>query len=171
MRKLSKTSILFARLQTYLRNYIFETLEAFSIEFNEGDDLRKSFINEASKCNAFDILNKPSNNGLFGEKQTSFKILTDNSKKIIALKNELIPFLMYINAKEIDFYTDLEEIFIFENINNLKDGFAVEALFYDDFEYVVQVFEKVQKIVGTLQVKVYYKKDSLNKKITKQSIQ
>ncbi len=158
----AKTSIIFARLQTNLSAYIFGTLEAFDIPFKSTDDIEGLFFKKYQNYDVLKILKAKKNECYIDMGSTVFDVIVNCSKRILNLKQDLVPFLMFMEMKEIEFYADLEEILIFENVQNVGGDLPVEKFFLDDFKYIVDVYTEVQKIVGAHQTPVEYKKENTN---------
>lgn len=154
----AKTSIVFARLQTVLKAYIFSTLDAFDINFKSTDDIEKSFVEKAQKRDLVNVLKNKQNEVYLGMGDTVFDLIVQASIKIINLRQSLIPFLMFMEDDELDFYSDLEDILVFENVPMFGRGLAVDGLFWNEFKYVVDAYNKVQRIVGGTRVPVEYQR-------------
>ena len=157
----SKTATIIARLQTYLYQYIFETFLAFDIPFKESDDFETAFIQKAVQKDIYEVLSKKSRDDT-NEGKTSIQVISDCSQMIIKLKSELVPFLLFMDHKEVELYTDLEDIFIFENIYKLGRGEGISSLFFSDFEFVIDAYKTVEKLVGAAQFKIEYDTDILS---------
>lgn len=91
---------------------------------------------------------------------TIFDLIENTSKKILNLRQSLVPFLMFMEDREIEFYADLEEILIFENISDFGIEPSVIYLFLDDLKYIIDIYNKVQKIVGAHQISVKYEREN-----------
>ena len=61
----------------------------------------------------------------------------------------LVQFLAFMDAAELKLYADLEEIFIFENMDKLdKWPYNKEELLGHEFQYIVEAYNDFQDILG-----------------------
>lgn len=162
----TKTNILFARLSTSLGKYIIATLAAFNIEIDENDDIiqKSKSILEENRDKIYLKLSREIDKAdieLKFEKNysTYLDIITDNSSRIEKLTNDLIPFLPFLDKSELELYTEIEDILIFEYIPNLENEFGVYSLFVDEFQYIIKAYFNLREMVTGRKIKIFYNKN------------
>ena len=145
-----------ARLMNSLQGYIYMTCSAFNVENGE---IKNDIIEKYREFNLHDILSK--NNNIYEMENNSSYLdnLKISSKGIIKLKEDLLPFLVFMNDKESNAYAEIEDILIFESIDKLNLGPHFECLFFDDFNYIIEAYYSLQKAVGGMKSKLRYLKE------------
>ncbi|WP_409582742.1 hypothetical protein [Vibrio rotiferianus] len=142
----TKTSILFARLQTQLGTITSNFVNAIGIEVDASSGLPDEYNEKIDGMDVLSLMSKVESEGPWGT-HTYLDEAINASAEIESLKTKLIPFLAYMDHQELDLYTDLEEIFIFENMDKLSEWPPKESLFTHEFSYIVSAYYKCQKVV------------------------
>lgn len=141
-----KTSILFARLQTQLRTItsVFVNAVGYNVDAREG--VPAHYIDYINNIEIFDLMKQyivPHPDGT----TDGLSEVIRASSEIELLKARLVPYLAYMEQRELDLYANLEEIFIFENMDKLDRFPPKQYLLIKEFPDVVKVFYDCQLIV------------------------
>lgn len=150
----SRTIIIFGRLQTYIKTYMDMCVEVVDIRLgkysvNSYEAWKKYFEN--NRVDIFYCLGRELEDKtyrLYLEGNTYLEVMEACAKNIEHYKRELIPLIMYLSDKELELYSTLEKILIFEQINKGLEAMAVDALFITDFEYILKSYDQVGQILG-----------------------
>ncbi|MHA7229499.1 hypothetical protein ACVT98_09785 [Vibrio campbellii] len=143
----AKTRIIFARLQTSLRTVISSVVESVGVEFSAEDSVSVRYLNIIEQQNLIDLMEQIETEDPVHGKRTLLEDFVRASNNIENLKAKLIPFIAYLDSEELEFYTYLEELFIFENVNDLYQFPPKTHLLAHEFSDIVKAYYDCQKIV------------------------
>ncbi len=143
-----KTSILFARLQTNLSEFIDCVLRSANQELKDGEDIENSYQPKIENLDLFNLMRNIKISDPFSGDISCLEKSIGAARSIEKIKNQLIPFIAYLENKELDLYLDLEDTFTFENFNDDERLFVKEYLVKHDFHLLVKQFNNCQRIVG-----------------------
>ena len=155
----SRTIVIFGRLQTYLKRYLDMSVEAFEIKTdkysNDTVKVWQSYFKN-NRINIIKVLERETKykvTNVIGDldsdnASTYIEVMNVCARNIIYYKRELIPFIMYLTPQQMELYANLEEIFIFEQINRGLTQVAADALFVTNFDYILNCYIQVRKILG-----------------------
>lgn len=144
----AKTSILFARLQTSLSEFIDSVLRSADVELCVNEDIKNSYQKKLEKLGLISLMRNTKTYAPFGDDISCLEKAIKSAKHIEQLKTNLIPFITYLDDKELDLYLELEDTFIFENFGDEEQLFLKEHLIKYEFHFVVKQFNDCQRIVG-----------------------
>ncbi|RBM24600.1 hypothetical protein DLR59_18680 [Vibrio tarriae] len=143
----AKTSILFARLQTNLNTVIRSVVESANVKLDAECTIPKKYTDIIKQLDLIELMRQKQVEDPVHGKRFACDDFVRASNNIENLKSKLIPFIAYLEPKELELYADLEEILIFENVNDL-DGFPPKSyLLVHDFSFIVAAYYDCQKLV------------------------
>ena len=142
----AKTSILFARMQTQLRTITSIFIESVAFDVDATTKVSDKYKEHINNIDILELMGKLKVEQPDGQ-STGLEEVIRASSEIESLKNRLIPFLAYMQSKELDLYADLEEIFIFENMDKLDVFPPKQYLFTQEFPTIVKTFYDCQLVV------------------------
>ncbi len=143
----TKTHIIFARLQTSLNTVIDSVVESVGVELKAEESVPERYINIINQQDLIDLMERTETEDPVHGQRTKLEDFVRASNNIENLKSKLIPFIAYLDAKELEFYTIIEELFIFENVDDLYQFPPKTHLLAQEFPDIVQAYYDCQKIV------------------------
>lgn len=155
----AKTSILFARLQTSMREFIDSVLASANVDLDVEEDIENSYQKKLLKLELMDLMRKTEASHPFGEYTTCLGKAIYSAKKIEVLKGSLVSFIAYLDDKELDFYLSLEDTFIYENFYDDEALFLKEMQIQHEFHSLVSQYYDCQRIVGATFRKIFWKNE------------
>lgn len=149
----SRTTVIFGRLQTYIKRYMDMCVEGLNIRLGRYDANSYEKWSTYFKENRVDIFKKlnrelDEDRATYVEGDTYLEVIKDCANNIEHYKRELLPLLMYLNEPEMELYSLLEDIFIFEQLGKEKHIFPIDGLFITDFEYILESYSQVREVLG-----------------------
>ncbi|MGD1396520.1 hypothetical protein ACP6IB_26960 [Vibrio harveyi] len=144
----AKTSILFARLQNNLYEFIDSVLTSANVELRYGEDIENSYQKKLEELDLISLMRNTTTYAPFGDYVSCLDKAIKSAKYIEQLKTNLIPFIIYLDDKELELYLELEDNFIFENFGDEEQLFIKEHIIKNEFHFLVAQFNACQRIVG-----------------------
>lgn len=141
-----KTSILFARLQTQLRTITTIFVDSVGVAVDASGGVPEQYKRHIEQVDIFNLMKLYSVLHPDGTPDGLSEVVRA-SAEIESLKARLVPFLAYMDKRELNLYADLEEIFIFENMDSLDTFPPKQHLMTKEFPYIVAAFYDCQLIV------------------------
>ncbi|ELI6421303.1 hypothetical protein RRM51_000675 [Aeromonas veronii] len=157
----AKTFILFARLQTYISEFVNSVLASANVDLDIDDDIKNSYQEKLVKLELIDLMRKTKASHPFGEFTNCLEKAIYSAKKIEILKGSLVPFVSYLDDNELDLYLSLEDTFVYENFYDDEALCLKEMQIKSEFHYLVGQYYDCQKIVGTSFRKIYWQNADL----------
>lgn len=146
----TRTLIIFSRLQYRLKSIASLLVASVNLSVDASDKVPQSYTDTIRELNLFKLLEDKEISDPLGCSNALEHVIRDSSE-IISYKLILVHFLAFMDTAELKFYSDLEEIFIFENIDKLdKWPHNKEELLGHEFQYIVDAYNDCQNIVGTI---------------------
>ena len=143
-----RTRIIFSRLQTRLKSISNLLVSSVNLDIDASKGVPKSYTEDLRKLDIFALLKNKEVLDPWGCSNALEHLIRDSSD-IISYKNMLVQFLSFMDSAEIKFYADLEEIFIFENMDKLDKWPPKGELLAHEFQYIVKAYNDCQSILGT----------------------
>lgn len=143
-----KTSIIFARFQTHLNNFINCTIESYNLPLSPNDDIKNDYLPKIENTDPIKVMSECINYDPIYNNDTMLKKAIHSSSEIEKLKKNIIPFLLYLENNELAFYAELENILIFENMDKLDRWPPKDQLLIDELPHIIKTYYLCQKIVG-----------------------
>lgn len=146
----TKTSIIFARIQTNLRTAIDSFVTSVGVSIDTSNGVPEKYIEIIKGLEPFKLMKRNELNDQFYGRRSALDDFVRASDNIEVLKSKLVSFLAYISKEELDFYSNLEEILTFENTDKLEKLYSPapkEYLFLNEFIDIVITYHNCQMIV------------------------
>ncbi len=140
--------IIFSRLQTRLKSFSDLVVSSVNLNIDASRGVPQSYTKALGKLDIFALLEAKEVVDPWGCSNALEHIIRDSSE-IISYKLALVNYLDFMDIAEIKLYADLEDIFIFENMDKLDEWPPKEYLLAQDFQYVVAAYNDCQNVLNT----------------------
>lgn len=123
--------------------YLDETFIAFDFEFDETTNLQQTFVTSNSDKDPYKILsNSIAKSDFFyyyeEPYKNRFEIILEASDNILKNKCKLVPYIAYMNREELNCYSILEDIRIFDQIHKLS---SIGYYFFDTLDEILELIK------------------------------
>jgi len=127
--------------------YLNETFIAFNFEFEETSNIEQSFTQFNSDKDPYEVLSSSiAKSEYFHYYEEPYKNryehILEASSKILEHKNKLVPYIAFMNKQELNCYSVLEDIRIFEQIHKLP---TIGYYFWNTLDEVLELIRYSEK--------------------------
>lgn len=144
----AKTSILFSRVLVRLKAVINSVLLAVDVRFEPCDGLPTKLTEVLQKRDLIHSLKQKKLEDRHYGKRRALDDLVRVSSELESLIDKLVPFIGYMEPDELELYSVLEDILIFEYIGQHDEFPPKSILLADEFPTIVQSYYDCQKVRG-----------------------
>ena len=156
----ARTSIIFARLQGRLSSIAKLVVSSANLSVDATQGVPKSYTDSLQKIDLFGLLESKEILDPWGSQNALDQLIRD-SLDILSYKLILVQFLAFMDTAELKLYADLEEIFIFENMDKLDKWPPKDELLAREFQYIVDAYNDCQKVLGTTKYPIIWEATEL----------
>lgn len=151
----ARTYIIFARLQGRLSSIANLIVSSVNLSVDTSQGVPKSYNEILQEVDLFGLLQDKEVIDPWGSQNALDQIIRD-SLDILSYKLILVHFLAFMDTDELKLYADLEEIFIFENMDKLDRWPPKDELLAHEFKYIVDAYNDCQNVLGTTKYPVVW---------------
>ncbi|CAK1715582.1 hypothetical protein VCRA2113O325_110114 [Vibrio crassostreae] len=144
----AKTSILFSRVLVRLRTAIDSVLLAVDVRFEACEELPSKLTDVLQKRDLIHSLKQKKLEDRHYGKRRALDDLVRVSNELESLIDKLVPYIGYMEINELELYSVLEDILIFEYIGQHDEFPPKSTLLADEFPTIVQAYYDCQKVRG-----------------------
>lgn len=144
-----RTRIIFSRLQTNLYSVADLLVSSVNVSVDASKGVPQSYTENLRKEDLFELLKKNKVRDAWGS-QNALEQVIKASSEIVSYKLILVHFLAFMDSSELKLYADLEDFFIFENMDKIDQWPPKGELLANDFQYIVKAYNDCQNIIGTM---------------------
>ncbi len=142
----AKTSILFSRVLVRLKLAIDSVLLAVDVKFEASEELPNRLLDVLQKRDLIHSLKQKKLEDRHYGKRRALDDLVRASSELESLIEKLVPFIGYMETSELELYSVLEDILIFEYIGQYDDFPPKSTLLADEFPTIVQAYYDCQRV-------------------------
>lgn len=154
-----RTRIIFSRLYYRLKSIADLLVSSVNLSVDASKRVPPSYTDTIRELDLLTILKNKEVVDPWGCSNALERVIRDSSE-IISYKLMLVQFLAFMDAAELKLYADLEEIFIFENMDKLdKWPYNKEELLGHEFQYIVEAYNDCQDILSFTKDPIVWKSE------------
>lgn len=153
-----RTHAIILRLNYRLKSVANLIVSAVNLDIDASEGVPQSYIDSLGELDLFAVLKSKKVQDPLQECSNALEHLIRDSSILISDKLMLVQLLNFMDNAELKFYTDLEKIYIFENMDKLdKWPFDKEKYLGKDFKYIVAAYNDCQNILDIEKTPIFWR--------------